>query len=86
MLDEPNLGESICWIMEPFLNELYFGVTVSKNDPYLIIGGIGFIGDNIQWADDSSRVHYTLCRCGSSNNKPFCDGMHKSINFIDANK
>jgi hypothetical protein len=40
MLDEPNLGESIGWIMEPFLNEVYFGVTVSKNGPYLIIVGI----------------------------------------------
>ena len=61
-------------------------VTVSRNGPYLIIGGIDLIGDNIQWADRSSREHYTLCRCGASNNKPFCDGMHKSINFMDDNK
>jgi hypothetical protein len=60
MLDEPNLGTSIGWITESFLNELYFGVTVSKNGPYLIIGGIDFIGDNMQWADGSSREHYTL--------------------------
>jgi CDGSH-type Zn-finger protein len=40
----------------------------------------------MQWADGSSREHYTLCGCGASNNKPFCDGTHKSINFIDANK
>jgi CDGSH-type Zn-finger protein len=58
-------------------------VTVSENGPYLITGGIDLIGDNIQWADGSSKEYYTLCRCGASNNKPFCDGMHKSINFMD---
>ena len=58
-------------------------ITVSKNGPYLVTGGIDLIGDSIQWADGSSKEHYTLCRCGVSSNKPFCDGMHKSINFED---
>lgn len=46
-------------------------VTVSENGPYLITGGIDLIGVNIQWAEGSSKEHYTLCRCGASNNKPF---------------
>jgi CDGSH-type Zn-finger protein/uncharacterized Fe-S cluster protein YjdI len=58
-------------------------VTVSKDGPYLITGGIDLIGDNIQWAEGASKEHYTLCRCGASNNKPFCDGMHKTVNFKD---
>jgi CDGSH-type Zn-finger protein len=58
-------------------------VTVSKNGPYLITGGIDLIGENIKWGEGASREHYTLCRCGASNNKPFCDGTHKAINFRD---
>ena len=58
-------------------------VTVSKNGPYLITGGIDLMGDNIQWAEGASKEHYTLCRCGASNYKPFCDGMHKTVNFRD---
>lgn len=26
-----------------------------------------------------------LCRCGHSNNKPFCDGQHRQCNFQAAN-
>ena len=58
-------------------------VTVSKDGPYTITGGIDLIGDNIQFAEGFSKEHYTLCRCGASNNKPFCDGMHITINFKD---
>jgi len=58
-------------------------VTVSKDGPYLITGGVELIGDNIEFGDGASKEHYTLCRCGASQNKPFCDGMHRAINFKD---
>lgn len=58
-------------------------VTVLKNGPYHITGGIELIGENIQFGEGASKEHYTLCRCGASENKPFCDGAHKSSNFND---
>jgi uncharacterized Fe-S cluster protein YjdI/CDGSH-type Zn-finger protein len=58
-------------------------VTVSRDGPYLITGGIELIGANIKWGEGASKEHYTLCRCGASNYKPFCDGTHRTINFTD---
>lgn len=58
-------------------------ITVSKGGPYLVTGGIDLNGDGIKWAEGASKEHYVLCRCGASNNKPFCDGMHRVINFKD---
>ena len=77
------LSYSIDGIEHRDQNERRPKVTVSKDGPYLITGGIDLIGDNIQWAEGASKEHYTLCRCGASNNKPFCDGMHRTVNFKD---
>ena len=58
-------------------------LTVLKNGPYYITGGIDLIGENIEFGEGASKEHYTLCRCGASENKPFCDGTHRTINFED---
>ena len=56
-------------------------VTVADNGPYQITGGIELAG--VRQGDGASREHYTLCRCGASNNKPFCDGSHWNAGFRD---
>jgi CDGSH-type Zn-finger protein len=31
--------------------------------------------------DLGGRIQISLCRCGHSNDKPFCDGSHRPNNF-----
>ena len=56
-------------------------ITVTKDGPYAVAGGVGLTGQS--WGAGASSEHYTLCRCGGSENKPFCDGTHWSIGFQD---
>ena len=56
-------------------------VTVTDNGPYAITGGIELAG--AKFGDGASAEHYTLCRCGASKNKPFCDGSHWDAGFRD---
>src|SRR5206468_4039133 len=56
-------------------------VVVTDNGPYAVSGGIELM--NVEFGDGASREHYTLCRCGASANKPFCDGSHFRIEFRD---
>ncbi|HWN30302.1 MAG TPA: CDGSH iron-sulfur domain-containing protein [Burkholderiales bacterium] len=44
-------------------------------------GGIKLMG--VAMGEGASEEHYTLCRCGASKNKPFCDGSHWYVKFKD---
>ncbi len=56
-------------------------IRVSRDGPYHVSGGIAL--RDAPWGDGAPRDHYTLCRCGASKNKPFCDGSHWDIGFKD---
>jgi CDGSH-type Zn-finger protein/truncated hemoglobin YjbI len=61
-------------------------IEVSKDGPYRITGGIPLVdadGADETRGDGASREHYALCRCGHSQNKPFCSGMHWYVDFKD---
>jgi len=53
-------------------------IKVMANGPLLVKGTV-----ELTMADDSIVVkeNPALCRCGASNNKPFCDGSHLKIGF-----
>ena len=57
-------------------------ITVKTNGPYRIEGAVNLVdADGNAW-DVSAKPAFSLCRCGHSANKPFCDGTHKTINFV----
>ena len=66
---------------EPPLEAREPAITVTKDGPYAVVGGVELL--DVRWGEGASREHYTLCRCGASKNKPFCDGTHWDIRFDD---
>jgi len=54
----------------PLVNTLY----VRENGPLAVYADLAIEGE-----DAGFRV--TLCRCGDSKNKPYCDGSHVATNF-----
>jgi CDGSH-type Zn-finger protein/truncated hemoglobin YjbI len=61
-------------------------IEVSKDGPYRVTGAIPLTdghGKPEHRNAGVSREHYALCRCGHSQNKPFCSGMHWYVQFTD---
>jgi len=54
-------------------------VKPAKDGPLLLSGNVSILNGSGRSAWQGSRV--ALCRCGASNNKPFCDGQHKQVGF-----
>jgi len=57
-------------------------IKVARKGPLELYGGIILKDD--QGTIPETSDHYTLCRCGFSKNKPFCDGKHLRNRFSDA--
>jgi len=57
------------------------GVTVipRPNGPLFLRGKIGIVDTGGNVVREGTRI--ALCRCGQSENKPFCDATHRRIGF-----
>jgi CDGSH-type Zn-finger protein len=70
-----------------------FKIKVTRNGPYIVSGGIPLStqrivldsdGQCLAWSETRRypmQENYSLCRCGTSKNKPFCDNTHREIHF-----
>ncbi len=52
-----------------------------QNGPLNITGKLELIDANGNLLEKTKELF--LCRCGNSNNKPYCDGQHKKYNYRD---
>jgi truncated hemoglobin YjbI len=61
-------------------------IEVSKDGPYRVHGKVALLSDDgsaLPRNSGASLEHFTLCRCGHAQNKPFCTGMHWRVEFKD---
>ena len=56
-------------------------ITFKNNGPILVTGEFVLKDAESGEFDVAGRTTIGLCRCGASENKPFCDGAHKRCDF-----
>jgi CDGSH-type Zn-finger protein len=71
-------------------------ITIADGGPYLVSGGVPITskapimsehGEPLTWkttAASEVKERVALCRCGASDNKPYCDGTHARIEWDGA--
>jgi len=58
-------------------------ITVSNDGSVRIDGDFELLDQQGAKFGLAGRTVISLCRCGQSQNKPFCDGSHAAIKFKD---
>ena len=56
-------------------------IIISKNGSIRVEGEFTVCDASGSAFDLSGRTAIHLCRCGHSQDKPFCDGTHRQVNF-----
>ncbi len=66
---------------EPGAPEREPAIFIAPDGPYVVTGGPELA--DTAFGEGASTEQFTLCRCGGSKNKPFCDGAHWDNGFTD---
>ena len=56
-------------------------ISAKKNGPLRVEGPVRLLDVEGNAYDLTGKPGISLCRCGHSGNKPFCDGSHNKANF-----
>ncbi len=56
----------------------------NQNGPFLVTGALTLTDHEGNPFDLGGKETIALCRCGTSKNRPFCDGSHKQCGFESA--
>jgi CDGSH-type Zn-finger protein/uncharacterized Fe-S cluster protein YjdI len=72
-----SLGESK--LKEDEVDDRVLRITLASNGPLLLRGPVTVVGGSD--AEEQRGLRGALCRCGQSQNKPYCDGTHKTTGF-----
>jgi len=59
-------------------------MTPQNNGPIRIEGDFEILDPSGAAFGLAGRTVISLCRCGQSQNKPFCDGSHNRVGFQDS--
>ncbi len=55
-------------------------ILITENGPYFVHGNVEIKSMNEE--DGAHEARLALCRCGGSENKPYCDNKHKETGFV----
>jgi CDGSH-type Zn-finger protein len=81
MVESCPSGRLVAWTEDgqPLELEFHPSIAVVPDGPFWVRGGIPIQAPDGFVYEVRNRV--TLCRCGHSRNKPFCDGTHEQVKF-----
>lgn len=72
--------------MDPSVSSTEGTILVRRHGPFRVSGRFRIVDHDGQPFDLAGRDSISLCRCGQSANRPFCDGSHKKIGFQSDDK